>query len=76
MAIVNNSGKLINELGDSRAAEFNDYQIAKTELVRVKSAMVCMICQWNYLAGKYGQSKKYPVLISIYGGPNAGYRNG
>lgn len=73
MAIVNNSGKLIKELGDSRAAEFNDYQIAKTELVRVKSDDglydLPMKVTWPVNMDK---SKKYPVLISIYGGPNAG----
>lgn len=73
MAIVNNSGKLIKELGDAKAAEFNDYQIAKTELIRVKSEDglydLPMKVTWPVNMDK---SKKYPVLISIYGGPNAG----
>ncbi len=73
VAIVDNSGKLIKELGDAKAAEFNDYQIAKTELIRVKSEDglydLPMKVTWPVNMDK---SKKYPVLISIYGGPNAG----
>ena len=73
MSLVDNSGKLIKELGDSKGTEFNDYQLAKTELIRVKSDDglydLPMKVTWPVNMDK---SKKYPVLISIYGGPNAG----
>lgn len=73
LALVNNSGKIIKELGDARAADFNNYQLAKTELIRVKSDdglyELPMKVTWPINMDK---SKKYPVLISIYGGPNAG----
>ncbi len=73
MALVDARGKIIRELGDSKGEEFNDYAIPRTTLLRVKSA-----------DGKYDlpmtitypvdfdSTKTYPVLISIYGGPNAG----
>lgn len=73
MALVSNKGKIVKELGDAKGAEFDAYNIAKTELVRVKSDDglydLPMKITWplNMVAGK-----KYPVLISIYGGPNAG----
>jgi dipeptidyl-peptidase-4 len=73
MTLVNNKGKIIKELGDSKAAEFNTYTIAKTDLVRVKSDdglyELPMKITWPVNMDK---NKKYPVLISIYGGPNAG----
>ncbi len=73
MVLVNNKGKIIKELGDAKGADFDTYNLAKTELIRVKSDDglydLPMKVTWpvNMEAGK-----KYPVLISIYGGPNAG----
>jgi dipeptidyl-peptidase-4 len=73
MALVNNKGKIIKELGDSKAASFDDYMLAKTELIRVKSDDglydLPMKVTWPL---NMDPAKKYPVLISIYGGPNAG----
>ncbi|MEJ7674761.1 MAG: DPP IV N-terminal domain-containing protein [Chitinophagaceae bacterium] len=37
MAMLDNSGKLIKELADAKGTEFNEYNFAKTELIRVKS---------------------------------------
>jgi dipeptidyl-peptidase 4 len=73
MALLGNKGNLIKELGDSKGPEFNNYNIAKTELVRVKSDDglydLPAIVTWPF---NMDPNKKYPVLISIYGGPNAG----
>lgn len=73
LTLVNNNGKIIKDLGDSKAAEFSNYQLAKTELIRVKSDDglydLPMKVTWPVNMDK---NKKYPVLISIYGGPNAG----
>ena len=73
MTLLDNSGKIIKELGDSKDADFNNYALAKTELVRVKSDDglydLPMKVTWPM---NFDKTKKYPVLISIYGGPNAG----
>jgi dipeptidyl-peptidase-4 len=73
VALVSNTGKVIKELGDSKGADFSQYQLAKTELIRVKSDDglydLPMKVTWPVNMDK---SKKYPVLISVYGGPNAG----
>ncbi len=73
MALVNNSGKIIKEIADSKMPEINEYALAKTELIRVKSDDglydLPMKVTWPM---NYDKTKKYPVLISIYGGPNAG----
>ena len=72
-ALVDNKGKVIKELGNSKGAEFDQYQLAKTELVRVKSEDglydLPMKVTWPL---NFDKNKKYPVLISVYGGPNAG----
>ncbi len=73
MALVDNKGKIIKEIADSKGAEMNDYLLAKTEIVRVKSDDglydLPMKVTWPI---NFDKTKKYPVLISIYGGPNAG----
>ena len=73
MALVNNQGKIIKELGDSKASGFEDNNIAKTDFLRVKSDDglfdLPMKVTWPI---NMDPTKKYPVLISIYGGPDAG----
>lgn len=73
ISLVSNKGKIIKDIADSKGAEMNDYALAKTEIVRVKSDDglydLPMKVTWPM---NYDKNKKYPVLISIYGGPNAG----
>ena len=73
MAIIDNKGKLIRELGDSKGPEFDQYALSKTELHYVKSTdgLFDLPVSITYPA-HFDATKKYPVLISIYGGPNAG----
>lgn len=73
MALVNNKGKVIKELGNAAGEDYATTTIAKTELLRVKSEdgkydlPLRIIWPTNF-----DKNKKYPVMISIYGGPNAG----
>lgn len=73
MTLVNNQGKLIKELYDSKGDQYSTTTLAKTELIRVNSEdslfSLPMKITWPTNMEK---GKKYPVLISIYGGPNAG----
>ncbi len=73
LVMVNNKGKIILELGNSKGNEFNDYSLAKTEIIRIPSEdgkfQLPIRITWPL---NYDPSKKYPVMINIYGGPNAG----
>ncbi len=73
MTLISTKRKIIKELGDSKGEEFDNYNLAKTEIIRVKSDDglydLPMKVTWPVNMDK---SKKYPVLVSIYGGPNAG----
>ena len=73
MTLVSDKGKIIKDIADSKDSIFDAYSLAKTALVRVKSDdglyNLPMKITWPVNMDK---SKKYPVLISIYGGPNAG----
>ena len=73
MTLVSNKGKIMKELGDAKGEQFENYDLARTEILRVKSDDglydLPMKVTWPVNMDK---NKKYPVLISIYGGPNAG----
>ncbi len=73
MTLVSTKGKIIKDLGDSKGLAFDTYNLAKTDLLRVKSDDglydLPMKVTWP---ANMDKNKKYPVLISIYGGPNAG----
>ena len=73
MALVDMKGKVIRELGDIKGTAFDNYNLAKTELKFAKSAdgKFDLPVQITYPTN-FDPNKKYPVLISIYGGPNAG----
>ncbi len=73
MTLISTKRKIIKELGDSKGADFDNFNLAKTEVIRVKSDDglydLPMKVTWPVNMDK---NKKYPVLVSIYGGPNAG----
>jgi dipeptidyl-peptidase-4 len=73
MTLLDNKGKIIRELGDSKGATMANYKIAKTELIRIKSAdgLFELPAQVTWPANM-DPNKKYPMLVDIYGGPNAG----
>ncbi len=73
MSLMSNKRNIIKELGNSKGENFDSYNLAKTEIIRVKSDDglydLPMKITWPVNMDK---NKKYPVLVSIYGGPNAG----
>lgn len=72
-ALVDNKGKLIRKLGSSKGAEFGQYLLPVSKLITVKSAdgkfdlPMTVIYPLNF-----DSTRRYPVWISVYGGPNAG----
>lgn len=73
IALFDTKGKLVRELGDAKGTDLDNYALAKTELIRIKSAdglfdLPAMVT-WPT---NMDPNKKYPLLVSIYGGPDAG----
>lgn len=71
IALYDNKGSLVKELGDSKTEEFDSYEIAKPKLFHVPTPdgynlPVSWIPPIDFDSGK-----KYPILINIYGGPNS-----
>ena len=73
MALVNAKGKLVRELGNSIGPEFESYNLPRTEVVKVKSTdgLFELPVLITYPVN-FDSTKRYPVLVDIYGGPNAG----
>lgn len=73
MALVDNKGKILKELGDGKGPDFDTYTLARTEILRIPSEDgkfdLPIRITWPL---DYDPAKKYPVMINIYGGPNAG----
>jgi dipeptidyl-peptidase-4 len=72
MALLNDKGKVVRELGDSKAAAMDEYQLALPELKTYKTRDGLTLPITIVWPLNMEQGKKYPVLISIYGGPDAG----
>lgn len=73
MVLADMKGKIIRELGTAKGKNADNYAQPKRELVRVKSAdgLFDLPVLITYPIG-FDPAKKYPVIINIYGGPNAG----
>jgi len=72
MSIHRIDGSLVRELGNARTADFDRYLLGKTEMFTIPTPDgYTLPAQWT-LPVNFDPSRKYPVLISVYGGPNAG----
>ena len=73
IGVVDVKTKLIDVLGVAVDSSFKPASYAKTELIRIKSAdglyELPALVTWPK---NMDPNKKYPMLVSIYGGPNAG----
>ncbi|MGE5520736.1 MAG: DPP IV N-terminal domain-containing protein [Candidatus Dadabacteria bacterium] len=73
IALLDNNGKLVKEIANSKGPEFGNYDFAQNEILRVKSEDglfdLPVAITWPMNMDK---NKRYPVYINIYGGPNAG----
>jgi dipeptidyl-peptidase 4 len=72
-AVVNTKTGKYFPLGSAKKPALDNLDYAKTELLRIKSedGLYDLPLKITWPVG-FEKSKKYPVLISIYGGPDAG----
>lgn len=71
-ALMDNKGKVIRELADSKGLAFDSYKLPKTELSYYKTRDGLELPMTVILPLNFDPAKKYPVWISVYGGPDAG----
>ena len=73
IALINSKGKVLAEIADSKSEDFDNYNIGKTELLRIASEdgqyQLPLVITYPV---DFDPNKEYPVIMSIYGGPDAG----
>lgn len=74
--LVDMKGKVIEVLAKSDLTKFNELGLKKTELIKFKSADG----EWDLYGtlnfpSNFDPNKKYPVLVSVYGGPGTNAAN-
>lgn len=72
IALLDNRGRLIKELADSKADDFDDYIYAKTELITIPTPDGYQLPATITWPTDFDKTKPHPVIFSIYGGPDAG----
>src|SRR5262249_10422196 len=72
MALYRRDGGLVRKLGDSRTARFDEYAWGKGELFTIPSGDGYDLPAYWVLPVDFDPAKSYPVVFSIYGGPDAG----
>ena len=72
MGLFDDQGKLLHDFGKSTTPEYDKYEFAKTEIIRIPSAdgkyQLPALITWPV---DYEPGKKYPMMVSVYGGPDA-----
>jgi len=71
-ALVDNNGKVIKEIADSKSADFASFNIGKTEMIAIPTDDGYNLPAVITYPVDFDEKKVYPVVFSIYGGPNAG----
>ena len=73
IGLIDVNGKLIKEIANSKGVAFNDYDLPNKQFLRVKSEDNLFDLPLTItFPTTFDVNKKYPVLVSVYGGPNAG----
>jgi len=76
MDLYKTDGTFVKSLGDSRTAKMDEYAMGKTELFTIPSGDGYNLPAVWTLPPDFDPNKKYPVIISVYGGPgSASVRN-
>lgn len=71
-ALMDTKGNIIRELADSKGSDFDTYKLPKTELIYYQTRDGLELPMTVILPLNFDPNKKYPVWISVYGGPDAG----
>lgn len=70
--LVNNTGKIIKEIANSKSDNYASFNIGQTEMITIPTDDGYQLPAVITYPVDFDQSKTYPVVFSMYGGPNAG----
>jgi dipeptidyl-peptidase-4 len=69
LALYDSRGKLVRELGESKTKVFDDYKLAKTDMISIRTPDGYDLPASIMMPTDFDPNKKYPVIIGVYGGP-------
>lgn len=69
--LYNREGQLIRSLGNRYNKVMEEYALATPQLFRIKTDDGFALPAIWYLPPDFDESKKYPVILNVYGGPGA-----
>jgi dipeptidyl-peptidase-4 len=72
IALYDGKGKLVRELADSKAPDFAEYKYGKTTFEYIPTPDGYQLPATITWPTDFDENKVYPVIFSIYGGPDAG----
>lgn len=67
------SGKIIREIADSKSESFDEWELSTTEIVWYTTSDGLKIPAIVKLPANLDTTKKHPVSIQVYGGPNSAF---
>ncbi|WP_285010404.1 S9 family peptidase [Pedobacter faecalis] len=70
--LLSNTGKVIRQIANSKADDFDQYVFGKTEMITIPTDDGYSLPAVITYPTDFDQTRRYPVIMSIYGGPNAG----
>ena len=72
MSLFRSGGAVIRRLGDAKKPALDEYALGKAELFTIPSGDGFDLPAYWLLPADFDPSRRYPVIFSIYGGPDAG----
>jgi len=69
--LMNIDGDFVKNLGDAKTEKMNDYKLGKAELFTIPTEDGFELPAMWVLPADFNETKKYPVIFNIYGGPNS-----
>ncbi|MTI87706.1 MAG: S9 family peptidase [Balneolaceae bacterium] len=72
ISVFDADGEKVRDIADARGPQYDDYKLPKTELIRVETKDGFDLPVKITWPESIDESKSYPLLVSIYGGPNSG----
>ncbi|WP_129715187.1 DPP IV N-terminal domain-containing protein [Pedobacter sp. SYP-B3415] len=72
IALLDSEGKLIKDIDDSKADDFDSYSYGRTTMITIPSGDGYNLPATVTWPTDFDSTRRYPVVFSMYGGPNAG----
>lgn len=71
MAVIDAGGSVVRTLGDAATDDFSRYELAQTRMLTIPTSDGLNLPARMTLPFDFDPARQYPVLMSVYGGPNS-----